>query len=760
MPSYQVVGQSLNRIDGPAKVTGSAQFGVDVKLPGMLWARVLRSPFPHARVTSIDANRARRLPGVKAIVTGKDLPGYRFGFPIKDQLILAQEKVRFVGDPVAAVAAVDEETAEEAAGLIQVGYQELPAVYDPERAMEPGAPILHEELPLYEYEAALATLVKGNICHHFKLRKGDMEKGFQKSDFIFEDTFRTQMVHHAYIEPHAAVARFQPAGRLTVWTNTQSVYRIQMELADALGLPSTSVRVVATAVGGGYGGKISCKIEPFCAVLSQRTGRPVKMVMTRAEEFMASSVRHPATARVKIGVEKDGTLVAIEEQIFWDTGAYAETGPIVCRLAGFSAPGPYHWPHARVDSYCIYTNKCSAASFRGFGVTQTAWAIESALDVVAKELGVDPLDLRLKNAVDEGSMSVTGESLHSVGAKECLKQAAASLDWPKGRAKNVGRGIVVIHKFTAAFTAASAFIKIHEDGSVGLITSAVEIGQGAVTMLAQIAAEELGVSLQDVVVASPDTDATPFDVGTYSSRISFHVGNAVRLAAQDAKEQLLRLAARLLEATPDDLELGEREIRVKGVPARALALAQVAEISHNLKAGPILGRGSFFGEDVIPLDRETGQSLKPTEYWKYAAQAAEVEVDAETGEVALLRLAASADAGYAINPRSVEGQIEGGAMMGLGCSLLEEMHYDNGKLVNPSFMDYHLPTALDFPQINTIIVEKAHRHGPFGAKGVGEGSTPPTAPALANAIASAVGVRVKELPVTSEKVWLGLRRIK
>lgn len=753
MAEYSVVGKSFPGPDSLDKVTGRSLYGVDVKLPGMLYGKILRSPYPHARIIKTDTDKARALSGVKAVLTAKEFAGGRYGVGIKDQTLFPQDRVRFAGDAVAAVAAVDEERAEEALSLISVEYQELPSVFDPEEAIKKSAPLVHEGLPSYWHLPHVNPIPGTNICNYFKLRKGDVAQGFRNSDLVLENTFKSQMVHHAYTEPHACLARFDPSGKVTVWTNTQAPYRVRQNLADALQIPLGSVRIIATKVGGGFGGKIPAELEPYAAALSMATGRPVKLVMTRAEEFIASTVRHPAVIKIKTGLKADGTFLACEIEVLWDTGAYSKHGPFVSRYAGYSASGPYKIPNVNIDSYCLYTNNVTAGAFRGFGLAQTGWALESQMDLVAKELGMDPLEFRLKNVLQEGDVSATGEVMHSVGAKECLEKAARSLGWTQ----NSGQGLALIYKFTAPFSSSCAYVKVNEDGSMGLMTSAMDVGQGSNTILAQIAAEELGVEPDQVALASPDTETTPYDYGTLSSRITFHTGNAVRMAAADAKEQLLRLAAEKLEASPSDLTIKKGRVHVRGSPERAISLAELAALSHTFKHGPVLGRGSFFSDDVILLDPETGQSAKPTEYWKYSAQAAQVEVDRETGEVHLLRLTASVDAGRAINPRNVQGQIEGAAVMGVGAALLEEMALDKGRVINPSFMDYNLPTALDAPKMEPIIVEVPHKDGPFGAKGVGEGGTPPTAPAVANAIANAVAVRIKELPITSEKVWKALK---
>lgn len=756
---YRVVGNRYPAIDGVEKVTGKAAYGLDIKLPGMLYGKVLRSPFPHARIVSVNLAKAERIAGVKAAVGGDLVPKGRHGFVIKDQPILAWDKARFIGDAVVAVAATDEEAAEEALSHVQVEYEELPAVFDPLEAMAPHAPLVHEELGSYGCRPGVLRIAAGtNICNHFALRKGAGEDAFEGCEYIFEDRFLVPLAQHCPLETHAAVANVSPGGKITVWSCTQAPYQVRQDLADAFQIPLSRVRVVPTYVGGGFGAKIPAKIEPICALLSKYSNRPVKMVLSRSEEFTSTAVRHQAFVDVKLGLNKAGLFHALKLHIVWDTGAYAEHGPMVCRNAGFSSPGPYQVPNVAVDSYCVYTNKPVAGAFRGFGLTQTTWALESQIDMAAEALGLDPLELRLRNCARDGSISATGEVLRSVGIRACLKECNERLGTAqKGAGLPTGIGIAGMHKHTRAFAPSCAFVKINEDGTIGLITSAMDIGQGACTVLAQIAAEEFGVPLKDVVPARPDTDATPYDVGTMSSRITFHVGNAIRLAAADARDKLLKLASEILEADPGDLVLRDKKVYVRGAPEKAIALAELSLISHTLKGGPILGRGSYLQDDLTPLDSLTGQGAKPVDYWKYSACACELAADPETGQIDILRLVAAADAGFAINPLAVEGQIQGAAGMGLGGALMEEMAFEGGRLLNPSFMDYHLPTALDVPRIEPVIVEVNHPDGPFGAKGMGEAPTPVVAPAIANALSKALGVRIKNVPITPEKVFWALK---
>ena len=760
------VGYSPVRLDAREKVTGRTIYAVDMRLAGMLWAKVLRSPHPHGRVLRVDASKAKSLPGVVAVVTGDDFPA-TMGATIQDQNFLVRDKVRFVGDAVAAVAAVDLDTAEEALSLIRVEYEPLPALHDPLEAMKNREVLIHENLSQYSTAPGIFPVGGTNICNHFKLRKGDVERGFKEADLVLEDTYTSHMVQHAHLEPHAAIAQVDPSGKILIWSNTQTPYFNRKTLAKALNLPLNQVRVICTALGGGFGGKSYLKAEPISVALALKTrGRPVKLVYTREEEFGVAPVRHPTIVRCKTGMKKDGTWLAQETELIFDTGAYADIGPRVCRNAGFSAAGPYQVPNVRIDSYCVYTNNPIGGAFRGFGIPQMTWAIESHLDMMAGKLGIDPVELRLKNALEEGSISITGQVLHSVGLKETIRQAAEKIGWGERQESCRGKGIACMHKSTVTPSSSSAFVKLNEDASVTLLCSAVEMGQGAITALAQIAAEELGLPVEKISVVRPDTDVTPYDMASVSSRSTFFAGNAVRRAAADAREQLFQIASEILEANPKDLVMEGGKVMVRGVPEKAIPVAELplGEAFYvGVKGGrgrgrPVLGRGSFTVEDATPLDRETGQGKNPSAFWMYATQAAEVEVDPRSGRVKILRISSAHDVGKSIHPISIEGQIQGALVMGVGTAIFENMELEDGKVKNPNFAEYKLPSALDAPEMIPIIVEEPHAQGPFGAKGLGEPALAPTAAAIANAIYAAVGVRIKNLPITPEKILEGLRK--
>lgn len=762
---FESVGSSPSRLDAWEKVTGRALYVVDLKMRGMLYAKVLRSPIAHGRVLDLHVAKARFLPGVAAVVTGRDFPFF-FGATIQDQPFLAIDRVRFVGDPIAAVAAVDLDTAEEALSLINVELEPLPALFDPVEAMKPDAILIHENLSRYAVAPGIFPVGGTNICNHFKLRKGDVEQGFRESDAIFEETYTTQMVQHAHLEPHAAVAQVDRSGRVTVWSNTQTPHFNRKALARALNLTLHQVRLIGAPVGGGFGGKNYLKAEPICVALALKArGRPVKLVYTREEEFGAAPVRHPTKIRCKSGMKKDGRWVAQKTEILFDTGGYADIGPRVCRNAGFSATGPYQIPHVWIDAYCVYTNNPVGGAFRGFGMPQVTWAVESHIDLMAEKLGIDPVTFRLKNGVEEGSVTATGQILHSVGLKETIRQAAKGIGWSQGSKPLRGRGIACMHKSTVTPSASAAYVKVNEDGSATLMCSAVEMGQGISTALAQMVAEGLGIPVEKVRVVFPDTDVTPYDMATVSSRSIFFVGNAVRQAAADAREQLLEIASDLLEADPRDLEVRSGRVFVRGTPERSIALSDIplgesfyVGIKGGGKGRPVLGRGAFSVPDATPLDPETGQGENPSAFWMYATQAAEVEVDPRSGRVEVLRIASAHDVGKLINPCLVTGQIQGALAMGIGTTLFEAMELKEGKVMNPSFLHYRIPSALDVPEMIPIVVEEPHRQGPYGAKGLGEPALAPTAAAIANAIYSACGVRVRDLPITPQKILQGLRK--
>lgn len=766
----QIVGKRVPRLDGEARVTGRTEYTVNIEKPGMLYGRVLRSVYPHARIVRIDTKEAERVNGVVAVLTGEELTRWDinlyFGSLVKDQPILAIDKVRYVGDPVVAVAAVSEEAAEAALELIEVEYEELPAVFSPAEALAEGAPLLHESRGGKQQElvadARGVNLLEGsNVVGQFKLRKGDVEKGFEQADYVFEDEFTTPAATHAHLEPHVALAEVDGDGNIDIWTATQTPSSVRDELAYLFKKPLSQVRVRVAELGGGYGGKCYARIEPIAVALAMKTRKPVKMVLSREEVFL-SLTKHAAIIRVKTGVMRDGTIVARQITSYWDTGAYADVGPRVMRNGSYPGAGPYRIPNVRVDAYCVYTNKIPAGAYRGYGVTQAGWAVESHMDMIAERLQLDPLAFRLHNGLQEGDSFHTGQKVEHLPVHQLISKAAEAIGWEPGNnawrtedGKLRGRGIACSVKGTMTPSASTAIVKMDEDGSVSVLTSTVEMGQGSSTALAQIAAESLAVPIERVRVVHPDTAVTPYDRATSSSRSTFMMGNAVLDAAREVKEQLLSAASDLLEVDTADLALADGHVYVQGSPDRRLSYEDVMRQKYGMKVGTIVGRGTCITEGG--LDPETGQGVA-TVFWEAGATGVEVEVDPETGHVSIVHLAAVCDVGTAINPLACEGQVEGTVANAIGHALYEDIIYQNGQPINPNFLDYPLPTFVEMPQrMETILLELPHPKGPYGAHGVGETLMPSVSPAIANAIAAATGVRVQSLPIRPEKIVAGLR---
>lgn len=762
MGNEHFIGRSILRPDAREKVRGKAVFTGDLKLPGMLCGRILRSPIPHGRILTIDARAAFAVPGVKAVVLGKDHP-LRFGHgTVKDTPILAWEKVLYRGEPLAAVAALDDEAAQEAIERIRVEIEPLPAVFDPVAAAEPGAPLLHPQLADYPRASFVKPSPGTNICHHSLLRTGDLRHGFETSDRIYENSFRIPAIHHCPLEPHGVVAQADGGGRVTLWSSTQSPHLVRAEICEALGWDMHRLRVIVPAVGGGFGSKDFPKLEPIATLLALKTkGRPVRICLDRDEEFV-TKVRPALISRLKTGVKRDGSLVALEAKLFFDNGAYADLGPAITRNCCYAVTGPYRIPHVASDAFLVYTNNPVSGSFRGFGVPEIAWSYESQMDIMAVDLGIDPLTFRLRNGLEEGNLSATGETMHSVGLKDCLRQVASAMGWearpPKER--GAGRGLAAVYKSVGTPSASSVLLKVNEDGTADLLTSGVDMGQGLKTTLSQIAAEELGLTPEVIRVSSPDTDFTPYERSTTASRCTFHVGNSTRKAAADVREQLLALASEILEVHPRDLRIAQGKIWVAEKPERAITVAGLWQGGFYSRGQyPLLGRGAFSTADLFrPLDPATGRSPRPTAFWMYVAQGVEIRVDEETGKVELLKLVSAHDLGRAVNPLNCEGQIEGAVAMGIGSALLEEMVFEDGQHLNSDWSTYKIPTALDIPPIVPILVEASHPDGPFGAKGLGEPGVGPTPPCIANALFDATGIRIHDLPLNPEKVYWALKR--
>ncbi|MCZ6450309.1 MAG: xanthine dehydrogenase family protein molybdopterin-binding subunit [Deltaproteobacteria bacterium] len=765
-----IVGQSIGMIDSHDRVTGQIDYVLNFELPAMLVGRILRSPLPHARILRIDASRAERLPGVAAILTRADfetgLKGV-YGRVFSDQTVVAKEKIRFVGDPVAAVAAVDEDIADEALSFIEVEYEELPTVFDPEEALKPDAPLVHEPRP--QLQPAFAGLISkpagaGNVCSLFKLRRGDVDLGFAEADFVFEDTFRSPAVQHVSLEPHVTVAQYV-GGILTIWTSTQMPHAIRAQMSDLFNLPQTRVRIITQTLGGGFGSKGSLRLEPITSFLAWKARRPVKITLRREEEFVTVT-KHPTTVHLKTGVTRDGLLVARQVTTLFNTGAYTDIGPVVARNGGSVMSGPYKTPHVKIDSYTIWTNAVPAGALRGFGVPQATWAYESQMDMIAERVGMDPMEFRRKNILHDGDRFATGEVLKDLHYDELLNHAAAFVNWnpddarwlkvsstrstnKAGRRLQRGKAVTAVIKATITPSTSTAAVMLNEDGSLNVLTSSVELGQGAKTALAQIAADAAHVPLAVVRITEPDTDVTPYDQQTSSSRTTFSMGSAIVLAAGDLKRQLAELSGELLEVSVDDLVMHDGKVEVRGAPERSLSYG---EIVRKGRRGNLIGNGTFTTRGG--LDQETGQGIGSV-HWHQAAAACEVEVDTETGKVRILKLNSSVFAGRMVNPRLCELQTEGSTFFGLGQALFEEMVYDdNGHVINSNLGDYMIPSFKDGPDELNVSILEHEENGEI--HGIGETSLPPVVPVIANAVYNAVGVRITDLPLTPEKILRGL----
>ncbi len=754
------VGKSVPRIDAREKATGEARYAFDLKLPGMLVGKMLRSPHPHAKILSIDTSQAFKLEGVRAVITAQDTAKIKFGsneyfFPYTvDQLPLESEKVRYIGDEIAAVAAVDEETAERALSRIEVKYEILPAVFDPVEAMKPGAPQIHEAM--------------NNIGVMLPVRFGDPDKALKESDYVREDIFYLQGAAHCALEPHVSVGQYGiSTHRITLWTSTQAPFKVREALAKTLKMDVADIRVIKLNVGGGFGGKLEMFPMDFSAcLLSKKSGGfPVKIVATREEEFSFTRRKHPMVYKLKSGVRKDGTLMAMTGEVIADGGAYCSYGPTVIAAAIMRIFMVYKINNFCITGFRVYTNLPICGAMRGFGGVQSGFAVESHMDMLAYGIGMDPVEFRLKNATDPNTVTVNKLVISSNGLKECIQQAASASDWKNkhGKKKDVALGIgiavaadVMGSKMYKAHESAGSIMKVEEDGSVYLFTGAADTGQGSDTAMAQIAAQELGVCYERIRIKAADTEITPFDTGSFASRVTFISGNATKNAALDAKKQILEVVAQELKIDKENLDIKDEEVVRKDNDSAIMTFDQAVQLCYSFNYGRlIIGRGSY-NPKTTPIDFRTGEGNISASYG-FEAQVAEVEVDKKTGRVKVLKMYDVHDIGYPINPASVHGQIEGSIIMGLGYTLHEELKFKDGKALNPSFSKYRIPRSVDIAPIESIFVETNDPQGPFGAKGMGEASLLPTAAAIANAIYDAVGVRIKDLPITPEKVLKALK---
>ncbi len=762
---FLIVGRGVTRYDGPDKVTGRAKYTADIRLPGMIYGKILGSPIPHGIIKRIDISRARELPGVLAVITGEDVPDIWYGVsPARyDEQVLAKERVRHVGDEVAAVAALDEATAERALELIEVEYEELPAVFDPEQAMAEGAPLIHPENPRY------ANNINTRVSWDF----GDVERGFAEADHVRQQRFVGNRTYQSPLEPHAAIARWEHhGGKLTVWSSTQVPHYLQHTLSRVFELPMGSIRIVRPAVGGGFGAKAETTPLELCAViLARKTGRPVMMRYSRKEMFYHFRGRHKQFLDLKIGVKKDGTITAVQSKAVLDGGAYTSFGVITAYYAGSMLPTLYRFSNYRFEGLRVYTNLPASGAMRGHGVPQPRFAFESLLDMIAEDLKIDPIEIRLRNAMEPDTRTCNALDIGSCEFKVTLERAREESGWiakkgklPPGRGIGVGCGGFVSGAgypiYRSDFPHSNAVIRVHEDGrAASLHIAAAEIGQGSDTVLVQIAAEELGIPYDRIWLAECDSVLSPLDLGSYSSRVTLMAGNAVQRAAAEIKRKLLEVAGRRLGCPAGDLRIAEGRIRLESDPDQGLDWDEAARLAFS-ESGPLVGTGHYRPPAGLGGDFK-GSTVGTSPAFSFATAVCEVSVDLETGRVTVEDFYDFSDSGTVINPVTFHGQVEGGIIMGLGETLFEDtVHNNHGGLVNPDLKAYLIPTIGDVPQIRSVAVESYEPQGPFGAKEIGEGCLLPILGAIANAIHDACGVRITELPITPEKILDGLNRRK
>jgi CO/xanthine dehydrogenase Mo-binding subunit len=743
------IGRSVRRLESRDKISGRAEYTHVMQLSGMLHAKLFRSTVAHGRIKSVDVSAAKRLPGVLHVVTIEDIrrviPDPYYGPAFHDQPILADGKVRYIGEPVAAVLARDLHVADQAVQLITAEYEELPAIYDEVEAFHSNT-FVHDRLKpagAFTDLKHLKDVYGTNVALDYRLRRGDFDKAYAAAEYKFEHEFKTQKVLHLSLEPFASIADCRN-DEVTIHTASQGPSFVRIEIARLLGWPENKVRVKVPYLGGGYGSKLYIKLEALAVALSMIARRPVKVAATM-EEMFYQITKHPSTFRIKSGVDKDGRIVARKCEVFWNGGAYADIGPRVTQKAGLTASGPYDIDNVAIDSYALYTNVTPSGSLRGFGLPQIAWAYESHMDMMARALRLDPAEFRRKNLLREGGVHATGQAIADAPLDKVLETILDRIGWGKsfdrgGGVIRRGRGFGVAIKAVTSPTTSVAIINIGGDGSVTLYCSTVDMGQGSNTALAQMVGEALNLPAGSVKVVHPDTDVTPYDMGTLGSRSLFHMGHAIKHAAAEARGKLSALRR----------ELGEGD-------GSNTPVADLLQKRYGVQVGNIVGSGAFRPDYESP-SRETGQSRNVTPFWLIGGAGVEVEVDTETGHVRLAKLVCVVDAGKAVNPKIVETQISGGAIMQLGFTLFEQIHLDGGQITNASLADYKIPGLHDLPaQMESIYVEHVQSNGPFGAKGVGESSMFCISPAVANAIDDAVGVRITTLPLNPEAVYRAIR---
>lgn len=771
------IGVSVPRVDGVKKVTGAAKYVGDMKWPRMLYAKCVKSPYAHAKILSIDVSAAKALKGVHDVITG-DYYTKRGGLYLEDKNFLAVNTVKFCGEPVVAVAAETPEIAEAACELVKVEYEPLPVINNPMEGMAKDAILIHPELHTYKVVPIFHPQAHTNISHHHIIRKGDADAAFKYAEehpdeyYITEHEYHVPHVQHTPIENHIAVAQYEPDGKCTVWASCQSPYAVRQALSASFDIPLNKMRIISPYVGGGFGAKAGTTIEGIIIPLAMHSkGRPVMMEYTREEEFVNSYVRQGLYTKIKTAVRKsDGKFLAVQNDFYWDGGAYTEYGVNIVKASGFASTGPYEFDNVKTDAYCVYTNNPVGGPYRGFGMCEIHFGIEQNIDEVAKEIGMDPIEIRRVNGLAPGKSTGTGEIMKSCGFLEALDQVAEAIQYdkpcdpPSGPHKVRGKGIAGGWKSPSQPTNAgsAAIIRMNEDGTFFLMTSGHDIGQGSDTALTQIAAEVLCCDPSKFTIRTGDTDHTPYEWQTVASRITYCAGNAIKLAAEDLKEKLLDLAQIKLGYIKRELYLEDgwiinRNHPESRMPMSDLALGLAFEDGSGY-GGPAIGVGTFTLPNNINYDPATGYSPKPAAFWTTAVAGAEVEVDTETGIIEVKKMVESCDPGHIVNPELYKAQVEGGMMQALGTVLFEELKLKDGKVLNKSFVDYKIPTIDNAP--GTFIamgVEHPEETGPYGARGIGEPAMVPGAPAIANAIYNATGCRFTEMPITPERMLKALQ---
>ena len=765
------IGASFTRNDVYEKVTGTAVYTDDFQFGNkLLYARAKRSPYPHALIKKIDTSKAEALPGVKVVVTGKDFPN-RIGLYLQDKTIFATDRVRFIGEPVAAVAAISEEVAMAAVDLIEVEYEELEAVFDAEFGASDKAPLIHPDLDKYICPNFIFPKAHTNIANHFKIRKGDVASAWSKCEYVVERSFKIPHIQHVPIETHIAIAQMDEKGKVTVWASSQSPFAQRNLIAHALHISQSDLRVIAPLVGGGFGSKAGVTMEAIPVALATKCkGWPVKFLLTREEEFYTNFVRQGLTIHVKVGCDKEGNLLALKNMMYWDGGASTEYGTNVTRAGGYSSSGPYDIPNVETDSICVYTNHPIGGAYRGFGMSELHTGLDQAIDELAEKAAIEKVAFLKKNGVTEGDVLVTGMIMHKNGIQECIDNVAKSLkmnekEKPSSPDRLRGKGIAIMWKAPAMppNPGSSAWVEMSEDGNVTVGLGGQEIGQGTFTVMAQMAAAALGVPYEKVRIAGPvDTQYSPYEWQTVASRLTWSMGNAVVLAAKDARRQILETVAEAWKESTEDLDIingvvvsykSERETSLENI----VIYGMPKENNEGWTGGPIVGRGSFMPKYVTNLDAETGQGPRAVVHYTVGCEGIDIEIDKNTGTIYVLKGAASFDVGKAINPALVKAQVEGGFAQGLSSAMFEEIKLVKGVMTNPSFVDYRIATApdMDFP-LDTPFVEVPQDDGPWGARGVGEHPMVPTIAALGNAIYDATGIRLTNPPYSAEKIYLAM----